>query len=155
MSGWYPHIKGNRTIFHMMQPDDPVLLRTLKEDGYFVWWGGKNDLIPNDADFSQYCDVKYEPPKSKVSLAMEANWRGNPDEPGYYSFYGGNAADTQGLEGFVDYDWGYINGAIEQIKNAPDDQPLCIYLPIMYPHPPYVVEEPWFSMIDRSKLRNE
>jgi arylsulfatase A-like enzyme len=152
MSGWYPHIKGNRTIFHMMQPEDPVLLRTLKEEGYFVWWGGKNDLIPNDADFSQYCDVKYIPPKSEVSLTMEANWRGNPDEPGYYSFYGGDAANAPGLEGFVDYDWSYINGAIEQIKNAPEDQPLCIYLPIMYPHPPYVVEEPWFSMIDRSKL---
>ncbi|WP_408011124.1 hypothetical protein ACJROX_12770 [Pseudalkalibacillus sp. A8] len=37
MSGWYPHIKGNRTIFHMMQPEDPVLLRTLKEYSYFVW----------------------------------------------------------------------------------------------------------------------
>ncbi len=43
-------------------------------------------------------------------------------------------------------------GAIDFIKNAPPDQPLCIYLPLTYPHPPYGVEEPWYSLIDRGKL---
>lgn len=153
MSGWYPHIKGNRTIFHMMQPEDPVLLRTLKENGYFVWWGGKNDLIPNDANFDDYCDVKYVPKISdNVKTTMDDSWRGKPGTPDYYSFYGGKIVEGHGLSGFADYDWGYINAAIEQIKNAPEDQPLCIYLPLLYPHPPYVVEEPWFSMIDRDKL---
>ncbi|WP_163537971.1 sulfatase-like hydrolase/transferase [Gracilibacillus sp. YIM 98692] len=154
MSGWYPHIKGNRTIFHMMQPEDPVLLRTLKEQGYFVWWGGKNDLIPNDANFDEYCDVKYTPNQDtkKLMAAMNDDWRGDPDSPDYYSFYGGKVEEGHGLEGFANYDWDYIHGAIEQIKNVPEDQPLCIYLPLMYPHPPYVVEEPWFSMIDREKL---
>ncbi len=152
MSGWYPHIKGNRTIFHMMQPEDPVLLRTLKEDGYFVWWGGKNDLVPNDTDFSQYCDVKYTPENLGMKPLGSDEWRGEPYGPDYYSFYGGKLDENHELTGFADFDWGYINGAIEQIKNAPEDQPLCIYLPLMYPHPPYVVEEPWFSMIERDKL---
>ena len=38
MSGWYPHVRGHRTMFHMMQEDEPVLLKTLKDQGYFVWW---------------------------------------------------------------------------------------------------------------------
>ncbi|MFW6278903.1 MAG: sulfatase-like hydrolase/transferase, partial [Bacillota bacterium] len=46
MSGWYPHVRGHRTMYHMMKDDEPVLLRRLKEAGYYVWWGGKNDLIP-------------------------------------------------------------------------------------------------------------
>ena len=29
---------------------------------------------------------------------------------------------------------------------------MCIYLPLTYPHPPYAVEDPWYSMIDRAKL---
>ncbi len=33
-------------------------------------------------------------------------------------------------------------GAIELINNYEGDQPLCIYLPLTYPHPPYAVEEP-------------
>jgi len=152
MSGWYPHIKGNRTIFHMMQPEDPVLLRTLKKKGYHVWWGGKNDLIPNDADFSEYCDEKYVPEPPKIKPTNNTDWRGELDSSGYYSFFGGKVDDDHGLKGFAENDWGYIYGAIERIKNAPKDKPLCIYLPILYPHPPYAVEEPWFSMIDRSKL---
>ncbi|WP_175638588.1 sulfatase-like hydrolase/transferase [Metabacillus schmidteae] len=154
MSGWYPHVKGNRTIFHMMQTEDPVLLRTLKQNGYHVWWGGKNDLIPQNADFSEYCDEKFVPDQTMklTSATLNDNWRGEPDSPDYYSFYGGKLEEGHGLQGFADYDWGYIHGAIDRIKNAPEDKPLCIYLPLMYPHPPYVVEEPWFSMIDRNKL---
>ena len=38
MSGWYPHVRGHRTMFSMMQKDEPVLLKTLKDNGYFVWW---------------------------------------------------------------------------------------------------------------------
>ena len=33
---------------HMLQPDEPMLLRTLKEQGYYVWWGGKNDVVPGE-----------------------------------------------------------------------------------------------------------
>ena len=43
-------------------------------------------------------------------------------------------------------------GAIDFIRNYDGDKPLCIYLPISYPHPPYGVEEPWYSMIDREKI---
>ena len=46
MSGWYPHVRGHRTMHHMMRLDEPVLLRSLRQDGYYVWWGGKNDLVP-------------------------------------------------------------------------------------------------------------
>ena len=45
-----------------------------------------------------------------------------------------------------------VEGAIEQIANAPPDQPLCIYLPLSYPHPPYAVEDPWYSQIDPARI---
>jgi arylsulfatase A-like enzyme len=45
-----------------------------------------------------------------------------------------------------------VEGAIEQIHNRPPDKPLCIYLPLIFPHPPYGVEDPWYSTIDRSLL---
>ena len=31
MTGWYPHVRGHRTMFHMLQPDEPMLLRDLIE----------------------------------------------------------------------------------------------------------------------------
>jgi arylsulfatase A-like enzyme len=154
MSGWYPHVRGHRTMYHMMRPDEPVLLRTLKEAGYYVWWGGKNDLIPGQGDFEPYCDVKYQPTEPIRPLwAMDRadEWRGQPGDDRYYSFYVGRL-DTPPGEPYYDSDWAYVMGAIDLIRNRPDDRPLCIYLPLTYPHPPYAVEEPWYSVVDREVL---
>lgn len=154
MTGWYPHVRGHRTMFHMLRPDEPCLLKTLKENGYFVWWGGKNDLIPAQNSLEPYCDVKYEPPappRWMSAMDREAEWRGGPGDSGYYSMYAGKLATAPG-EVCADSDWTNVRGAIDLIRNPPTDQPLCIYLPLTYPHPPYAVEEPWFSAIDRAKL---
>ncbi|MCS7461621.1 sulfatase-like hydrolase/transferase [Paenibacillus doosanensis] len=157
MSGWYPHVRGHRTMYHMMRPEEPVLLKTLKDAGYFVWWGGKNDLIPPTSGFDAYCDIKYEPerkPRPMFGGAFQAaggNWRGDPGSDKYYSFFAGEL-DTQGEDMYYDSDWAHILGAIDFIKNAPADQPLCIYLPILYPHPPYAVEKSWYDLIDKLLL---
>ncbi|MEZ4830703.1 MAG: sulfatase-like hydrolase/transferase [Caldilineaceae bacterium] len=45
MTGWYPHVRGHRTLWHMLRPDEPNLLRYLKQKGYTVHWYGKNDLL--------------------------------------------------------------------------------------------------------------
>jgi len=154
MSGWYPHVRGHRTMFHMMKPDEPVLLRTLKENGYYVWWGGKNDLVPGQGTFDDYCSEKYVPPKPPKPLWMMdrmEEWRGAPDSDSYYSFYVGKL-ETEEEEPYWDTDWAWVQGALDLIANPPDDQPLCIYLPLVYPHPPYAVEDPWYSLINRDKL---
>lgn len=155
MSGWYPHVRGHRTMFHMMRPDEPVLLKTLKDEGYFVWWGGKNDLVPAENGFNDYCDVLYRPtrrPRSETNLHGYDDWRGEMGSDTFYSFYVGKLDKAADEAEYYDSDWANVLGAVEQIKNAPNDQPLCIYLPLGYPHPPYGVEDPWHSMIDRSKL---
>ena len=152
MTGWYPHVRGHRTMFHMLQRDEPVLLKYLKDDGYFVWWGGKNDLVPAQNGYDDYCDVKYEAQRElRPNLHRVQEWRGDPEGDNYYSFFAGQL-DTGDDNVYFDNDWAMVYGAIEQIKNAPPDQPLCIYLPLSYPHPPYGVEDPWFSQIDRDKL---
>ena len=161
MTGWYPHVRGHRTMFHMLQPDEPCLLRTMKDSGYHVWWGGKNDLVPAQNSLEPYCDVRYQPEQpTRAMFAMDQamTWRGAPDSDTYYSFYVGKltAEDPgpgpDGAAIYRDNDWANVLGAIEHIDNRPEDQPLCIYLPLTYPHPPYAVEEPWFSAIDRNAL---
>ena len=156
MSGWYPHVRGHRTMFHMMHPErgEPVLLKTLKEAGYYVWWGGKNDLTPAQDGDAQYCHVRYrptEPLQSMFAMDREREWRGEPSSDTYYSFYIGRL--KAGPTGhYHDSDWANVLGAIDLIKHYDGDAPLCIYLPLTYPHPPYGVEDPWYSAIDRHKL---
>ncbi len=151
LTGWYPHVRGHRTMYHMLRPDEPMLLRTLRQHGYFVWWGGKNDAVPAQNGFAGYCDVKFAPPQPERLLPDPHSlkgWRGDPDGDNYYSFYAGRREIPAGETVAYDEDWAMVEGAIEQIGSAPRDQPLCIYLPLFYPHPPYLVEDPWYSQID-------
>ena len=159
MSGWYTHVAGHRTMHHMMHKHEPVLLKTLKDNGYFVWWGGKNDLVPGQFGldgFKDYCDVKYQPPPvdspKLPNLHATRDWRGDPDGDNFYSFYRGRLDVPEGCDRHLDGDWRNVLGAIELIKSPPTDRPLCIYLPLGYPHPPYAVEEPYYSMIDRAAM---
>ena len=153
MSGWYPHVRGHRTMHHMMREDEPVLLRTLKENGYFVWWGGKNDLIPaqNKDSLKLYCDVRYRGDNAKYHISEDGSWRGKPGSDTYYSFYFGKL-DKGKEEFYHDSDWDNVLAAVEFIKNRPKDKPFCIFLALQYPHPPFAVEEPWYSMTDKNKL---
>ncbi len=156
MTGWYPHVRGHRTMFHMLRPDEPMLLRTLKDSGYFVWWGGKNDLIPAQNGYEDYCDLKFRPTKPiRENLHSLKDWRGEPGGDNWYSFYKGKLDHKIPTDIYYDSDWAMVLGAIEQIRdwgNGNKDKPLCIYLPLTYPHPPYAVEEPYYSLIDRSKI---
>lgn len=151
MTGWYPHTFGHRTMHHMLNKNEPVLLKTLKDNGYFVWWGGKNDLVPADADMSMYCDVKYENSNDIVEgLHSNQSWRQRDDEQGYYSMYAGELEKKNGV--YNDSDWDDVNGATEFIKNYDSDKPMCMFLALQYPHPPYGVEKPFYDNVNKDNI---
>jgi arylsulfatase A-like enzyme len=155
MSGRYPHVRGHRTMAHMLQPDEPVLLQTLKDAGYWVWWGGKNDLVPGQLGPENYCNVLYKPPekpRTNEDRMPESRWRGEPGDDSYYAFFQGKTELPEGETVFKDADQLNVEGAVDMINEAPEGRPLCIYLPLRFPHLPYGVEEPWFSLIDREAL---
>jgi len=163
MTGWYPHVRGHRTMYHMLHPElgEPNMLKTLKDNGYFVWWGGKNDLTPGQDSFEQYCDIKFKPNEDEIKKRSYTlrkglhgtvkEWADKLEDKNAYCFYAG-LLDKGDEEIYCDEDWAMVLGAIDFIENYDGDKPYCIYLPLLYPHPPYGVEEPYFSMIDREKI---
>lgn len=147
MTGWYPHVHGHRTMTHMLQSHEPVLLRSLKESGYHVWMNGRNDLLPAQSpDYPHaYCSTYFVPQESPQHSA-DAAWRGAPDGDNYYSFFQGKA------EPMRDMDQLWVEGAQDFIRNYNSQDPFCLFLPLMNPHPVYVVPEPYFSQVDRCQL---
>jgi arylsulfatase A-like enzyme len=161
MTGWYPHVRGHRTMHYMLRPDEPNLLKLLKDAGYFVWWGGKNDLVPSELGFDAYCNFKNPPPDPAITsswrdLHSRDDWRGKPDKDGFFSFYFGKIDKQEKFLGestrVLDGDWHNILSAISFLKTSTQDRPFCIYLPLGFPHPPYAVEDPWYSQIQRGKV---
>ena len=131
------------------------LKKILKDNGYHVMWIGRNDVIPADKDLSKYCHEYYpgEWSLSKENMVKRAewqkSWRGEAGGDNYYSFYAGKAEREDLIT-----DWTCIDRAIEYIKNLPQDneQPFCLYISLVFPHPPYACEDPWYSMINRSQI---
>jgi len=151
MTGWYPHVAGHRTMFHMLHDHEPLLLDELKKAGYRVWWGGKNDLIPGQHGWERAADAKHRPADlNGPNTHRENAWRGDPDGDRWFSFHYGRIETPEG--GLNDGDWAHVRGAIEEIRHGPKDRPFCIFLPISFPHPPYACEEPFFSAIDRDAV---
>lgn len=163
MTGWYPHVRGHRTMYHMLHPEwnEPNLLKILKDNRYHVWWGGKNDLTPGQDSVAPYCDERfhataedykrwgYEPQEG--NHGNKTGWRGEPGGDNFYSFFKGRL-DKGDKDLYCDGDWANVLGSIDRIRSYDGDKPLCIYLPLLYPHPPYCVEEPWYSITDRAKI---
>jgi len=163
MTGWYPHVRGHRTMHHMLNPTlgETNLLRVLRDNGYFVWWGGKNDLVPGQLGFEAHCDEHFRPTPDDYerwgvvprhgSHGGDLAWRGDPGGDNYFSFFKGRLDAPDGGVWF-DGDWAMVQRAIDFLGRYDGDQPLCLFLPLGYPHPPYCVEEPWYSITDRTAV---
>lgn len=156
LTGWYPHTKGHRTMHYLLEEDDPMLLKTLKENGYNVQWIGRNDVIPADKSLDDYCNEYYsgyeEEGKEAWSEVKKWNetYRGDKESDTYYSFFGGK---TDRKIPFVNHDWNCINKALDFLeKHQHDEEPFCLYISLIFPHPPYAAEKPWHSLINQDKV---
>lgn len=149
MSGWYPHVNGHRTMHHMLHDHEQVLLKLLKDQGYYIWWGGKNDFLPGGTDLSPYCSYRNPVPKDRIAPAAHnlKEWRGNPQDPLYYSFLAGEEPATETNGDSYNSDLHHVLSACRFIREYNQDAPYVVFLPVSSPHPPYYAERKWLDQI--------
>ena len=140
-TGQYVHSNGHRSLYQLLQPHEENLFKFLKNKGYEVVWLGRNDLFSKDA-INQSVTKRI---RSKTGA-----WKTNPyapDHPMRKSFYYGQRS----LEESKDIDYHIIQKAIKFL-NSEHENHFCLYIALNFPHPPYTVEEPYFSMYDRETI---
>ena len=142
-TGWYPHVRGHRTLWNMLGPDDPNLLKYLKQSGYEVIWGGKNDLLAPEAFPESVDDWDIGRFSTRACPAPHGGAPWDRDDPRYHSFL--YDAIPGGIEAVSDFQ--HVDGAIEWLRQRPRnaDRPFALYLPLTFPHCPYHAPEPWHS----------
>ncbi len=142
-TGWYPHTRGHRTQEFLVGPPEPHLFKCLKNAGYHIAWGGKNDMLTKEAI------------QETVDTVLPVggntwNWGTNPyekNDPRYYSFYHGCVdRDTEDHR-----DTRVIRSAQVFLRHPPEE-PFCLFLTPGFPHPPYAIEEPYFSMYSPDQM---
>ncbi len=151
MTGTYVHNRGHRTLWHLLQPDEPSLFRYLKNAGYDIGWFGKNDLY-SDAYLDEVCSDIQEKRRNEEftpSLPHKDVYTNQnaftQEEEAYYSFLF-QPARPQGEELPVDAPVGRGIDFIRSRKKG--DRPFMLFLPIELPHPPYTIMERYYDMYD-------
>ncbi|MEM7537085.1 MAG: sulfatase-like hydrolase/transferase [Chloroflexota bacterium] len=143
MTGWYPHVRGHRTLWHLLRPDEPNMLRYLKQAGYEVRCYGKNDLLAVDSFASSVDEFKF------YGRGMFGQNKYSIDEKGYYSFlyepYDGSLEDHG--------DYANVQAAIDFLNSKPD-KPFILFLPLIFPHCPYSAPKHWHDFINPDDLPN-
>lgn len=153
-TGLYPHTTGHRTMGYLMREHETSLLKELKEAGYYVWANARNDLVAGEYPGlieSHVTEMYYGGNAEPAPGCESENPRGDRKSPAFYSFCNGKLKnDAQGKNYTADDE--DVDAAIERILHPVSDKPLCMFVGLLYPHPPYNVEEPYYSAIDRTKL---
>jgi arylsulfatase A-like enzyme len=148
MTGWYPHVGGHRTLDYLLQPWEPNVLATLREAGYFVAWPGvRGDTFAPGVTQTSTDFFGYTVSPSLEALAASHEDRFPEGHRLRHAFHIGR------LEGAAQLtpDEAAIRTAIELLE-GPLPEPFALVITLFAPHPPFAVEEPWYSLHDRSRM---
>lgn len=152
----YPHVSGHRSLENLIKPWEPNLFRSLREEGgYHVAC-----LAPRGDTFA--------PEVTELSL----DEYGFLEAPDFVPGFAGGGGPGDGLTGderediwrrlfyrglrspdrAVDYDDAVVRSALKWLERPPQDKPWVLFMPLIFPHCPFQVEEPYFSMYDRGDM---
>lgn len=153
-TGLYPHVHGHRTMSYLLRPGEKNLFSQLKAAGYSVWMNDRNDLCAAQYPgwVESQADTVFSAEGPAAPGPLDRQRRGGPGGKYYYSHFEGQLGlDAQGRNYSRDDE--AVDAAIARIGQwKAGDAPLCLFLGLLFPHPPYEVEEPWFSAVDRGRL---
>jgi arylsulfatase A-like enzyme len=148
MTGWYPHVAGHRTLDNLLKPWEPNVLATLRAAGYHVAWAGiRGDTFAPGltAASTDFFGFTVRPSLDAVGAAHATEFaEGRPLRHAHY------AGRLDG-ERLLTADEAAVQTALELLAGGLPE-PFVLYLTLFSPHPPFAVEEPWYSLHDRADM---
>jgi len=145
LTGWPTHVRGHRSLYYFLRPEEPNLFRYLRRAGYDVYWFGKNDALAA---------------ASFADSVTEWRDRSPPLSPDQAKAYAGGGvipgAVTMLFDAYGDRrqtaDWANLEGAFRVLRRTDHERPFCIFLPLLQPHPPYRAPEGFHDLYSPDDL---
>jgi arylsulfatase A-like enzyme len=140
MTGWPTSVRGHRSLYYFLKPDEPNLFRYLRRAGYDVFLFGKNDVLA---------------PETLADSVTE--WR-NPRAPAAeFAVVEQPQSPTTMLlpplgERRSTVDYAVIQLAIKVLERRESERPFCLFLALFEPHPPYTIAADFYSLYDAADI---
>ncbi|HET6567897.1 MAG TPA: sulfatase-like hydrolase/transferase [Rhodothermales bacterium] len=148
LTGWPTSVRGHRSLYYFLRPEEPNLFRYLKQSGYDVFWFGKNDALAAECFYdsvTEWSEQGNPIPSSGGGARRVGSATG--ETPGSYSFLFPPGGDRREM-----HDYALLRAAIDVLERKESDRPFCIFLPTAEPHPPYTVPADFYDMYSPSSL---
>jgi arylsulfatase A-like enzyme len=134
VTGWPTSVRGHRSLYYFLQPDEPNMFRYLRQAGYDVYMFGKNDVLAPESladSLTQWRNPR--PPTAEFAVIDK------PQHPTTMLLpAGGDRRNT--------VDFAAIQLAIQMLERREADRPFCILLSLFEPHPPYTISADFYEL---------
>ncbi|HEV2498115.1 MAG TPA: sulfatase-like hydrolase/transferase [Terriglobia bacterium] len=146
LTGWPTSVRGHRSLYYFLRPEEPNLFRYLRQNGYDVFWYGKNDALAAQSFYQSVTEWndEFSPPPSAREFSRNPWTIGDPH---YYSFLFTKGGDQRGT-----LDYQHLQAGIRILEREHLDRPFCLFLPLTSPHPPYAGPAEFHDLYDPAKL---
>ncbi len=147
LTGWPTSVRGHRSLYYYLRPEEPNLFRYLKQSGYDVFWFGKNDALSAECFHDSVTDWASSGPAVATAGRGRGGGRGGGASTtgnapaGALTFLQGAGGDRRETN-----DYSLLQAAIRILERREQDRPFCIFLPMSQPHPPYTAPADFHDM---------
>jgi len=142
LTGWPTSVRGHRSLYYFLRPDEPNLFRYLKDSGYDVVWLGKNDAFAADTFHSSVTVWKSGASAPTGAAPGPVNMT-----PGITSMLQAPDGDRRSTN-----DYSLVQEAIRILGRRESERPVCIFLATFNPHPPYAAPADFHHMYSPKAL---
>ena len=135
VTGWPTSVRGHRSLYYFLQPDEPNMFRYLRQAGYDVYMFGKNDVLA-PRDHRRQPDAMAKPETACRRICGNRQASASDD----------NAAATPGATGAARSTMQPSSLPVEVLERREQDRPFCILLSLFEPHPPYTISADFYDL---------
>ncbi len=145
LTGWPAHVRGHRSLYYFLRPEEPNLFRYLRRAGYDVYLFGKNDALAAASFPSSITEWRdRSPPLTGAAVTLYA---GGGIVPGATTMLFPASGDRR-----ESGDYANLASAIRFLERRELSRPFCLFLALSQPHPPYRAPDGFHDLHDPDDL---